>query len=565
MDVKGYLNGKGFKYITKTRHKGPEAILNCPFCGDKDNHFGVSIADGAFQCLRKAECGRSGSWYELQKLLGDKPLPIDGDKNYIRREKVYKKPVVHSDKPNDRLYEFFDKRKIKKETVKHFHIGIKDNNIMIPHFEKGELIFVKYRSLDKKEFWNEKDAKPILFNMDTCEKDSVLRIFEGQMDVMAAYQYGIDGVSVPNGTGDNSWIETCWDYIDKFKTIHLFFDDDKDKEINAGQECVDKIVKRLGEWRCFNVTLPKKDMNDCLMSNIGIEEIIECEKNAKEYTHDNLKKADYFRDRVKDLNSTKEKKYGNEIGIKGLNIYLGGWREGDLTVIHGHEGSGKSTFVSQEILFQIKKGFVCCMASLELPPERYLNWMCNQYSKKGNVSDDDIDNSFDFFGSNLIVVNRKRSIPKDDLFEIFSFAARKYNSKYFLLDSMMRMKFDNRYELNDQKNFIEDCKNFAMEYQCHFFLIAHARKGNANNSVPDLYDILGTSTIGNTVDNAIAIWRPKPKSEIEDEDKKDEDKKDKIYYENDAMLYLQKNREHGKLNKIKLFFNPENRLFVEAV
>lgn len=543
MDVREYLSRKGLNWIEKRRPSGNQAVMNCIFCDDKEKKFAVNLDNGAFQCLRQNNCGRKGSFYDLQRHFGDTPLPPNSSRSFITPKKIYKKPAVKSDPRSKELYDFFTARKITKDTLDKFKIGQKGEAIAIPHFCDGEIVFIKYRSISDKRFWNEKDSKPILYNMDACKDESILRIFEGQFDVMAASQYGIDGVSVPNGVSDLIWIDNCWDYIDGFKNIYLYFDND-----TAGQDAVDFIVKRLGEWRCYNVLLPGKDMNECLIKGIGVDKIIEAEKCATEYTHDKLKKADYFRDQVIKLNQTREEKYGHEIGFKNVNRICRGWRDGELTIIHGHNGSGKSTIINQEILFQIGKGHKICMLSLELPPKRYLSWMCQQHVRAEYITDENINTAFNFFGDNLIIVNHVGEITRENLFDIFRFAARKYSIKFFVLDSMMRVKFDFRHELIDQKNFIDDCKNFAMEFNGHFFLIAHPRKGQSDNSKPNISDILGTSNIGNVCDNILAMWRSK---EIDSE-------------KCDSVFYIQKNREYGERGEVKMFFNSGHRIFVEV-
>ena len=515
--------------------------MNCIFCDDREKKFAINLQTGAWKCFHLNKCGAVGSWFDFMKHFNDKPMRLDGQDNFkIPQQRIYKKPDIKSDKVDDRLYDYFLKRKISKDTVKYFKIGIINNAIAFPHFENKEIVFVKYRAFDEKKFWNEKDCKPILFNMDNCKDESILNIVEGHFDVMAAHEYGIKAVSVPNGTADLTWIETCWDFIDRFQKVYLYFDNDP-----AGQDAAEKIVKRLGEWRCYNVLLPEKDLNDCLIKGVWDEAIKEQIDNAVEYNLTALKKAEHFRNQVKELNKDVLKKYGYEIGFSKLNGFLKGWREGEVTIIHGHNGSGKSTYISQEILFQIGKDFKCCMLSLEMLPKRYLNWMCNQYCKKENLKDEDIDQAFNFMGDKLIIFNRVGEISKEEMFDTFKFAARKYNVKYFILDSLMRVKFDNRYELNEQKNFLDDCKNFAMEYECHFFLIAHPRKGISDNSRPEKSDILGTSNIGNLSDNIIALYRHTKKEFI------------------DSELSIQKNREFGNLGSINLFFDSIQKTFTE--
>ena len=548
MNVREYLRSKGLVWTETRRPSGLQAIMECPQCHDKKS-FAISIETGAFQCFRKNNCGIHGSWSDFQRLMGDKPLPLDGDHFFHNpKEKQYKLPQVKSDPVKESLYNYFAQRSIKRETVKAFRIGIKNNAVMFPHFEDGEIRFIKYRSMAEKKFWNEEGCRPILFNMDSCKDESVLRIVEGHFDVLAAREYGINCVSVPNGVSDLSWIETCWNYIEQFKYIHLFFDND-----DAGQGAIKNIVTRLGLWRCYNVILPEKDFNDCLIKKISIDKIVEAESNAIEFYHYSLKKANDFRDKVKELNKQKEKRYGYSSCISGITAILRGWRECEVTIVHGRSGSGKSTFVNQELLHFIEIGKSSCVASLELPPQRYLTWMCIQHNKKSSLDDDMIDKAFDFFGNNIFVINKTGEISKDDLFDAFTFAARKYGVKFFVIDSLMRLKFNYRYELQEQKDFISDCSQFAKDYDCHVFVIAHPRKGEYGNKKPVKEDVSGTGDITNLADNVIATWRP------DNDDVQRAIVKEEVMSE--AYFYIQKNREWGTTDYIEFEFDEKSKLF----
>jgi len=188
----------------------------------------------------------------------------------------------------------------------------------------------------------------------------------------------------------------------------------------------------------------------------------------------------------------------------------------------------------------------CCILSLELSPKRYLNWMVIQNNRSSHIDDDMIDKTFNFFGNNLYVINKTGEIDKELLFDVFKFAARKYGIKFFVIDSLMRIKFNHRYELNEQKDFIGDCKDFSTEFDCHVFIITHPRKGDGRNYKPNKMDIYGSSNIPNLTDNVLALWRP-------------EDGKEDF----DAELFVQKNREFGKQDSIKFLFNDDHKLYIE--
>lgn len=74
INVKEYLNQKGWQYTIHQRKTGVQAMLICPFCDGGPKHeisFGINLESGAWNCLRNNNCGLSGTFYQLQERLGD--------------------------------------------------------------------------------------------------------------------------------------------------------------------------------------------------------------------------------------------------------------------------------------------------------------------------------------------------------------------------------------------------------------------------------------------------------------------------------------------------------------
>ncbi|HFV2381401.1 TPA: toprim domain-containing protein, partial [Escherichia coli] len=88
---------------------------------------------------------------------------------------------------------------------------------------------------------------------------------------MSYAQYGISALSVPFGGGKGAkqqWIEFEYHNLDRFEEIFISMDVD-----DVGREAAREIASRLGEHRCRLVTLPYKDINECLMNGVTEDEI----------------------------------------------------------------------------------------------------------------------------------------------------------------------------------------------------------------------------------------------------------------------------------------------------
>lgn len=164
-------------------------------------------------------------------------------------------PEVEIRLPTDEIISYFSKRKISRETLDTFKIGSDDKgNIVFPFYRDNALVYVKYRvprkpqGKEKKE-WQAHNTQPILFGMDLCAFSQPLIITEGQIDCLSLYEAGIRNVvSVPSGCSNLDWIDSCWEWLEKFQTIILFGDND-----DPGRKMVREVVRRLDEARCMVV------------------------------------------------------------------------------------------------------------------------------------------------------------------------------------------------------------------------------------------------------------------------------------------------------------------------
>ncbi|MGR3302496.1 MAG: DnaB-like helicase C-terminal domain-containing protein [Candidatus Scalindua sp.] len=554
MDVRQYLSGKGFTWEEKRRPSGLQAVMNCPFHQDTKKKFAVNLSTGAFQCFSVNKCGAQGSWYDFQRMLGDVPVRLNDDRmiHHKNTTRTYTKPKTHSEKISSKGLEYLHNRALNDEVIKKFRIGMtKDGRaIMFPYFKNKELIAIKYRNMkEDKEMWTEKDQEPVLFNRDNV-KGNMLTLVEGEIDCLSMDQYGIECASIPSGVKDLRWIEHDWGFLEQFQSIYLVMDGDA-----AGQKAAETIATRLGRWRCYNVRLPFKDANKCLQKGVSTEEIINCMDQATDFTIKHLVSAGYFLDEIVELFHDPEKLHGIPTGFNGLDKYIKGWREEELTVHSGMNGSGKSTFLNQVIINLARQNQRCCIASLEMPPQRLLRWMVLQASKYSIITDEVVKTTISWIDDYLFIVNIQDEISPEELLNIFEYANRKYGVKHFFIDSLIRIAFQYRDELKEHKKFCSQLLSFAKSYKSHVHLVAHPRKGSSDSDRPGKVDVSGTINITNLAHNVLILWRP----DIDLIEKAKEQGK-KIA---DCVLFVKKNREWGLEGAVRFDFDAETKRFNE--
>lgn len=543
-----YLEKRGLQF----RRRGEEAIMCCPFCGDKERKFSINVVTGLYNCLHMNSCGVNGDFYSFQKRLGDKPDKLNKKRVFVSQEKKnYVRPQVDCPPMKDdqvAVYKYLKGRGFSDETIKYFRIGAELNNIKFPYFKNGELTNIKYRDIhDKKKMRQEKDAEPLLFNRDNIET-SILVICEGEYDAMALHQYGIEAVSVPNGASGLQWVEQEWDFLETFRHINICFDND-----HAGKEGAAALAARLGLWRCSLINLPLKDANECLLKGIAPEEIIRCFNAPIELTPETIVSPDYFTPKVQQLFEFGNKMFGLPTPWDGLNNMLKGWRHGELTIWSGRNGSGKSTILNQVILDIASKGEKSCIYSGEMAPERYLRWAIIQHKEDDKPSPTEISDSLSWMTGKIYILNISNTIDQDKLLEDFEYAARRYGCKHFVVDSLMKINLNENDEYNQQKKFVSNLVDFAIKLNVHVHLVAHPRKSASDDDAPGKVDVKGSSHITDLASNVIILNRSS------DEQKETFTKRKKLV--SDCQLYVKKNREFGIEGKLHLWFNEKTKKY----
>ena len=527
------------KYLSpyKIREKplGREIVPElCPFChggehGDK-NTFALSIDKGCYVCMR-GSCRAHGTLPMLAEKFGTAMAAVKHSSSNSGQGKDFSLPKVEILPATDEIYRYFDRRKISRETVDAFKVGADSKgNIVFPFFEGGINVFVKFRppykpnpqEAKRPKEWREPNTKAVLFHMDDCVFSEPLYITEGLIDAMSLYEAGISNVvSVPSGCEDTTWIENCYDWLERFKTIVLFGDNDA-----PGQKMVHEVSRRLDESRCKIVsnypTRPDgkvcKDANEILYF-YGALEVIAAAETAEEIPSKgviNLAK-------VSPVDTTAIPRI--KTMIPALDDCIGGLAPGEITIMTGKTGHGKSTLAGLILLNAIEQGKSVCAYSGELNKERFQNWI--HFQAAGS---DYIGLKFDpvkgkevpfvpwevhqrirqWYDGKFFLYDNKEffdTSQADAIINVFTGVARRYGCSLFLIDNMMTSVSDSEEEFRAQGKFINAVKRFAERFNVHVILIAHPRKTKAGEQLRG-DDIAGNSQILNLADNGISSERP---------------------------------------------------------
>lgn len=560
----------------KAKTVGNELRLQrCPYCKstkDKDT-FAINLDTGMFKCMRSS-CGAHGNMITLHKDFGFS-LGNYVDEYYDRARPFRTFPKKEKPEPKDKAIEYLEGRGISEAVCKKYHITIsKDNEdvLVFPFYDEADnLTFIKYRLTNydpekhKNKEWCIRDTKPILFGMDQCNLDNkTLIMTEGQIDSLSVVEAGYENaVSVPTGKNGFSWIPYCWDWLQSFETLIIFGDKEGDS-ITLLDDMIGRfngLVKHV----CLEDYKDCKDAND-ILRKYGAKQIRQCIDNAVPVE---VKE-------IKDILEVKKVKLSDlekfNTGIAKLNKLLGGFYMGQVVLLTGERGKGKSTLASQFGTMAVREGYNTFFYSGELMDWYFRNWIDLQiagdkhinkirnpygtydYSVDGNI----YPNIEKWYGGRIKIYDNNivQEDEHEDLLGTIQKAITRYSCRVLFVDNLMTaMDDDITSDLNRQQtSFVRKLTQIAKRFNVLIFLVAHPKKNQSGKYNFSNDDVAGSSNITNLVDVVLRYDIP-PKSEDEEENEEHPDR----------VLQIYKNRLTGKIDThgIGLYYQESSRRISE--
>ena len=554
-------------YLGQVKEKGSEIhALYCPYCNGgqhKDKYtFAINKTTGAFNCLR-GSCGETGNIFTLGKYLGVEILQEKQSyfREYRKPKKVYKKPETKTSDLTKPIIDYFKLRGISEETLIKNKVSSHKGNIAFNFYLDGELVFIKYKLPRKpkkgeSKSWREADTRPILYGMDQCDPLYPLIIIEGEPDKLVLDECGIKNtVSIPSGTEDFTWIDECWEWMEQFKEIIIWGDNDI-----AGKGFQQETIARLDDWKLKVVKSEYKDANELLYQVTKEKGKEQAQKQVREYIENATSiKKEY----ITNLANVKRKDYRDmraiSTGFSEVDNLIGGMYGGQLIVWTGYNGSGKSTILSNIILNGINDGHRAFCYSGELPKEDFKEWMDLQLSGRKYLSSYDCpikkqaipipDSKYymyldDFYDEMVYLFDTEDYATDKDIISAMEYMAKREGVKVFMIDNMLTMNVTEQGDANEkQAKLIMKLKGFARKFNAVIHLVAHPRKPAQGQKRVDKYSVSGTANITDLADRVIGFHRLS----------KDEREKDEIYSMHNNILIVFKDRKFGIFDEEVLF------------
>lgn len=488
-----------------------ETHLDCPTCGHR-GCLGVN-EDGSAKCF---SCGdyirnfKEGNMEPTPRLVKDNVVISEGTFNPLRdrgiSEATAKKYGVKSTTNSN------------GDITRHFY----------PYYNGSEEVAYKTRIVDGKGFMA---TGPIsdcgLFGQQLISDKGgkYITLVEGECDAMAAYELlgsKWPVVSIKNGAqGAERDVKNQLEFLERFDNIIICFDSDK-----PGQEAAKKVARILKPNKAKIMVIPDgfKDANDMLRNNQH-SSYVNAWWNAKTYTPSGV------------LNVTENKdKYHNRVKKKsipypweGLNKKLEGLRQGELVLVAGGTGLGKTAVTRELEHWLIKEtgdniGIVALeedwtrtvdgILSIEANTRLHIDRIREEYSKEElDILFDDVfvDNENNdrvwihaHFGSNDI----------DGIFSKLRYMIVGCECKWVVIDHLHMMvsatlEGDERRSID---SIMTRLRSLAEETGAGLILVSHLRridgnKGHEKGAETDLSHLRGSQSIGQISDSVITLER----------------------------------------------------------
>jgi twinkle protein len=229
------------------------------------------------------------------------------------------------------------------------------------------------------------------------------------------------------------------------------------------------------------------------------------------------------------------------------------FRPGEVTMWIGYKESYKSTFLNEVAAYWACKGIGVALSSLEMPAPILLQKTVKQALADATPSVSDIELALEVLSEKLTVYDVTGRVPPRHLLAIMRYCALELQVQHFILDNLTMILSASNDRAEETQSFVADCTTIARTTGMHIHLVAHCAKPENGDEgrVPTGYNVRGTGTAPDMVDNLIVCWRNKPKELKIDADKADED----VRRQPDFILVVDKQRHWDYRGSIKYWIN----------
>jgi twinkle protein len=390
------------------------------------------------------------------------------------------------------ITEALPSRKINSETCKKFNYETgtyKGEPVHIANYYDKDYnkVAQKLRFADKRFIWLGDPDKITLFGQQVWreggEKSKII-LTEGELDclsVSAVQGNKYPVCSIPSGSASaKKFIKKELQFLSKFSSIILMFDTDE-----AGVKASVEVANLLPVRKVKIARLPAKDPSELLQKGQG-SKIIDAMWEAKNYTPQGIIQGSD----TKDLLLNDEEVETIPYLWNGLNEKLQGIRFGELNLLCGGSGTGKSQMCREIAYDCILKGHKVGYIALEESVKRSirgivsvgLNAQIHNPEIRKKFSDEKLLEEFDKVKDNIAFYDHFGSSDSEDLMNRIRYMVQSLDCKVIILDhiSIVISGLHDGDERRLIDNTMTELRKLVEEVKCAMFVVSHLKRPSGN-------------------------------------------------------------------------------------
>jgi twinkle protein len=546
----------------------------CPLCqdqrskhkGDKPLSLNVEHDKVIYNCHH---CGENGVVYNQSNVVqmkGKKTV-----KNTLKN--------IPKNNPKSKSVDYLESRGIDIDVAYQAGVVCLDKEYLpVIGFRFGtedKVEAIKYRSADTaKKFWWEGTAQKLwgLSHKDNDLKslDDTVVITEGEIDalsILTAFKgyANIDVYSVPNGApskitdnkvdpSEDGRFKYVWEDREKFENkerIILATDND-----TSGDVLADELSRRMNKAKCYRVNYDScKDANELLQTQ-GAEALRAKVLNCEPIPLHGLNNIDHYSDDFQSLYD-KGMPTGISTGFSSVDE-LFTLATGNLYVVSGHAGDGKSAFIDQLVVNVGKNyGWKTCFCSFEKPPQLHAVQLSQILTGKPffqgvnqRMTQEDKDNAESWIREHILFQDYiDGDMPTiEKILEKGASAVMRKGVRVLVIDPFNFIQTDKQYALETDmvSDMLTKVQLFAKQHDILVFFVAHPTKPiirDGKKNVITGVDIAKSYAWFSKCDTGITVYRGQDGVEIHN--------------------WKQRWGWHGKTGHVIMDYNSINGRFIE--
>lgn len=505
-----YLQSRGHKASLK----GGSVKTGCPACGG-GRCLIVANDLGTWSCEK---CHRSGSFDDLRRLFGDTAVVSTGavvkgqadilvpEYTPVRYHRDYQKELEES---GGRKLEWLASLGLGKADLQRYRIGYSKefDALVFPYLFKRSLGSTSYlRMLREPNDWWKAVGDPVTASWFGQHhfKTGVRRAVVAQtpLDAVCLAARGVENVIAPlvdsgkvRMRAHNMALLTKCDEV-------LICPNASDE----GTEWARHLRQALGEWRCR------------VMQIDGFGRDITSSNEFEEYARKAVDTMDIRVGTAVDWFEEVDREFEGKVEVKGyktrlepLDKLLGGWRKGELSVLVGEPGAGKSTLAAFLSLLQAAEGRKVLHMSFEVAATRIVKkWV--QMLGGSPVSEMSREK---YVGARKRLARLPLYLPavighvqQEDLARVIGDSYARYGIEFLVVDHVGFVESAEDKIHLQHGEVIKMLKRVALEFGVHVLALSHFRKAGVDGRRQGLSEVVGSGDVTRLADNVMVVRRP---------------------------------------------------------